>query len=546
MKEGSTFDRKSLRTVIGKTSDFPELARDCVAFANLRGGELHIGIEDDEKLPPCDQIIPEELPAKIIKRINELTYNVYVTTVVNTAENGGEYIILRVYNAASSIASTTKGEFLLRDGDASRPITPDELSRLLTDKPSFCWETKVVSKIRWEDCDRTKLSNFVYDIRNSDPRRVSEFIKNKSEFELLEYYLMVDQDGYLTNLGVLWIGKREQRARLMYAPAIQYIRYDSDGKKTFKEVWDDYSLNPKELIEAVWNYIPEWKESYEVSEGLWRKQISVYDEKVVREVLCNALAHRPYTTRGDIFINIYPDRMEVINPGLLPIGVTVSNILQKTIQRNDHLSRVFFALQLIEKEGSGWDLMYETLLSSGKEVPKPYEGDDSVKVVIKRNVISNETVRMFEYINDHYTISQKGLIAFGIIIQAKKIKVSELSAKLQLPQDERLRTYVKSLLDNEIIIATGRGKGVWYSVNPKLFFAAKSNSPTTLKTIEPYRLKALIIEDLRHHPDSLISEISKRLPDVEYADLERIVREMAHKEEITYQGGRKFRRYQNI
>ena len=89
-------------------------------------------------------------------------------------------------------------------------------------------------------------------------------------------------------------------------------------------------MNPQELIENIWQYIPDWKESYEISEGLWRKEIAAYDEKVVRELLCNAMVHRPYTMRGDVFIKFYTDRMTITNPGVLPIGVTVNNILQKT------------------------------------------------------------------------------------------------------------------------------------------------------------------------------------------------------------------------
>lgn len=45
MEENEVFDKKSLKTVVGKTADFGELAKDCVAFANVRGGHLHIGIE---------------------------------------------------------------------------------------------------------------------------------------------------------------------------------------------------------------------------------------------------------------------------------------------------------------------------------------------------------------------------------------------------------------------------------------------------------------------------------------------------------------------
>ena len=52
VKESQTYDRKSIRTVTGKTADFDEIAKDCVAFANRDGGHLDIGIEDDDELPP--------------------------------------------------------------------------------------------------------------------------------------------------------------------------------------------------------------------------------------------------------------------------------------------------------------------------------------------------------------------------------------------------------------------------------------------------------------------------------------------------------------
>ena len=71
MEENILQDKKSLKSVIGKTADFTELAKDCVAFANAKGGRLYIGIEDDDNLPPADQIIQVGLPERIIKRINE-------------------------------------------------------------------------------------------------------------------------------------------------------------------------------------------------------------------------------------------------------------------------------------------------------------------------------------------------------------------------------------------------------------------------------------------------------------------------------------------
>ena len=46
--EGQLLDQKSLRAVTGKTADWNEIAKDCIAFANATGGRLLLGIEDGQ------------------------------------------------------------------------------------------------------------------------------------------------------------------------------------------------------------------------------------------------------------------------------------------------------------------------------------------------------------------------------------------------------------------------------------------------------------------------------------------------------------------
>jgi hypothetical protein len=43
-------------------------------------------------------------------------------------------------------------------------------------------------------------------------------------------------------------------------------------------------------------------EHYELPDGLYRQHVPAYDEIVVRKLLVNALVHRPYPLRGDIFL----------------------------------------------------------------------------------------------------------------------------------------------------------------------------------------------------------------------------------------------------
>jgi ATP-dependent DNA helicase RecG len=506
--ETDTYDKKSLRLITDKTADWAELAKDCVAFANLRGGTIVLGIEDDAELPAANQKIPDNLPAQIQKRISELTVNVGVVATIETASNGGQYICLKVLYSSSTIASTTDGKYYYRSADNSVPLLPDELSRLFTDKPAFVWETKQVKSVPKNSFDEEKVAKFISAIRQSS--RVSQFVKQKTTEEILEHYLMSDGD-YLTNLGALWIGKRNDRAKLSYSPVIQFLKYDENGNRVNKIVWDDYSLNPAELIESVWTQIPDWKEGIEVADGMFRQFVPNYPEIVVRELLTNALVHRPYTTRGDVFINLYPDRLEITNPGLLPVGVTPQNILHKSLRRNEKLAQVFYDLKLMEREGSGFDKVYEILLLNGKKVPETQVGNDSVTVIVKRQIIKTETVSFLNRMNAEFQLNQRETICLGLITQQNSISALDFSKQLELQGNVKISDWLGRLPDLNIVQTKGNTRGAIYFVNPKILKDSGYKGKTNLKRIENHRLKELIYQDLLIYENSSISEIHQRI-----------------------------------
>ena len=70
--EGQLLDQKSLRAVTGKTADWNEIAKDCIAFANASGGRLLLGIEDGQDVPPSGQQIPADLPDTVRRKLAEL------------------------------------------------------------------------------------------------------------------------------------------------------------------------------------------------------------------------------------------------------------------------------------------------------------------------------------------------------------------------------------------------------------------------------------------------------------------------------------------
>ena len=510
MKENSIYDKKSLRTVVGKNADFNELAKDCVAFSNAEGGYIDIGIEDDDVLPPEGQKIPEGLATDIINKVYGKTQGVVLTAEVLTAENGGEYIKLHIVRNVNSPSATTSGKFFLRIGDQSKPITPEDISRLAEDKGCICWED-IVTKYGWQDADPDKLASFIKLLKKSD--RVSNFVKQKETKEILDFYYLTDPDSdKMTNLGVLFIGKQTQRGRIQNAPVIQCIKYDQNGEKVNKWLWDDYTMNPYEMINNVWERVPEWKESSEITEGMFRRNILAYPEKVVRELLSNSLVHRPYTVRGDIFINIHPDHIDVVNPGRLPLGVTVKNILHTTKKRNEHMAAVFYALHLMEREGSGYDMMYETLLANGKPIPVVTEGDDSVSVRVDRRIINEEVIKVMQHADQRYDVKQKQLICLGLIALHESLTATELIRILNLKDADELRSWLRLLIDKELVIGTSvHSKSKEYQVNPLLLKSSQFMGKTSLKRIEDYRIKELIKEDLKIYKVATAAEIQKRI-----------------------------------
>jgi ATP-dependent DNA helicase RecG len=542
MEENKNIDKKSLKFLNGKNTDWNELAKDCVCFANAQGGFIYIGIDDKASLPPEKQKITDRnLPDIIQKNIAHRSVNVGIAVTIEVAENKAEYIKIQIFRNAQTIASTTDGKYYIRVHDECKPVPPDEMARLAADKNAFVWEEQTTKKVPASQFDEVKRRVFLNDIRNS--QRVSRFIKEMDDEEILDFYF-IQKNGFLTNLGILWIGKRNDRASLLYPPAIQIIRYDDKDEKVWKLLLDDYFANPKGLLERVLNDVPDWQESVEVSEGMFRKNIPFFPIEVVRELVVNALVHRTYTTRGDIFINIFPDRLEIHSPGRLPFGVTPKNILSQSIRRNEHLSKIFYDLGLMEKEGSGYDLVYAKLLGSGKPLPIVKETDERVTVIVKKQFVSKEVVRLMDKASNEFSLKQKELISLGLLAQQQSYTALEISNILNQNEEVGLRNWLGRLMDLELVVKTGKGKGTQYAVNPEFIRKINFKGKTNLKNIEDYRLEELIYKDLTAYPNSGFGEIHQRIGmEINKHKVRRLLKQMVDNGQLKSEGVKKWTRY---
>jgi ATP-dependent DNA helicase RecG len=265
---------------------------------------------------------------------------------------------------------------------------------------------------------------------------------------------------------------------------------------------------------------------------------------VIRELVANALVHRPYTTRGDIFINLHPDHLEIHNPGLLPLGVTPANILQKTVRRNNLLAQVFHDLKLMEREGTGYDRIYETQLTQAKAIPQVREDQDRVIVRIERRILRPELVNFMASIDDQYSLNQRERIALGLIAQHGSLTALEFSHLLQIEGDDRARSWLGTLISKDIIKSRGQTRAVEYYVDHGILLSTKFRGRTTLKPIEDHRLEELIRTDLALFPSSSVSEIHGRIgSEIPAYKLKRCLESLRDHKDIDMEGRNRWARY---
>ena len=537
--EKQTTEYKSLLKIRTGDKGFKDLSVTCVALANAQGGRIFIGYDDKKKAPlPEQHVTPDEVNEAVTK-LRSLCFNVgLVASEICTDDTGSQYFIVSVSPSMHSVATTSDGRIYIRVADKCEPVRSEDLQRLGEEKGAYQWEL-VRTKYLLDGVALDALRQLANDIRKSS--RVRQHVKQMDDAELAENYHLVDE-GYLTNLGVLWLGTAKQRSSICYPATVQYIVYDVLERKVRKEEWQDNRLNPKELLLDIEQKAVELTYSYEFPNGLFRKQIRHYHPKLVRELLVNALAHKSYTISSDIMIKVFSDRLEISNPGGLPLGITKDNILHAKHRRNPNMIELLSALEMMEGEGSGYDLIYELNAMEAKNPPMIESSYNEVTVIQNAGIIDTELLPLLDFVLQNYQLTQKAFTAFGIIAREKKVFSTRLSAILQLQEEDRLRSYTDKLLKDNIIGRNGVKKGTQFFVNPQLIKNAKVNLKTTLKTVEPYVLRTLIMEDLRAHPKSKISEIAGRLPETDLQELRKMIYSMVDVELIT-EGARTDRRY---
>ena len=156
------------------------------------------------------------------------------------------------------------------------------------------------------------------------------------------------------NLGAILFARKLSDFKSLKRKTIRVIVYrKNDRTETIKEHEEisGYANGFENLINYINNVLP----ANEIIEQALRKNVTMYPELAVRELVANAIIHQDFFISGTApMIEIFKDRIEITNPGTSLIET--SRLLDSPPRsRNEALASFMRRIGICEERGSGVD-----------------------------------------------------------------------------------------------------------------------------------------------------------------------------------------------
>lgn len=305
-----------------------------------------------------------------------------VYSILNIEMDGNSVVVLEVQSATNTTMQYKGIEYIFDDNTLNVlndfPEIEKQLWRNIADTESF--EAKPAKNnvsaeeiVKLLDCQKlfTMLS-MPY------PNNPSEIIAKLIE---LRFVSEKNTGKYtITNLGALLLAKRLKWFETVEYKAVRVLQYSgADITKPAKEQigGKGYIVGFEGLVDYIMGKLP----TCEHIEGAIRKNICVYPTLSIRELVANALIHQDLNEKGSPIVSIFPDHIEITNPGK-PLIRFDRFIDHPPCSRNEALAAAMRKVGICEERGSGYDKVISYVEKYNLPAPVITEYERSTKVCL--------------------------------------------------------------------------------------------------------------------------------------------------------------------
>jgi len=335
------------------------LAKEIVAFANSGGGSILVGVEDDGRITGLDnsKAFPDW-----IANITRNNVNPPLDSVVNLISIKGKAVgVIDVPKGKDKPYQTNNAQFLIRIGATNRVASINELMRLFQQAGVFHFDATSVNK--------TSLSNLNFSSLDKYLAQYSIDFSSEDDRATLLGNMDIMQGDLLTVSGLLMFGINPQK--FMDNACISYAHYN--GTEIGDELIDKQVIEgtlPEQIDKALVVLKNNIKKPSKIEGGKRSDNPEQYSDKVLRELIVNAVIHRNYSIMGSrIRIFQFDDRLEFISPGRLPNTISIEKLRYGVSYASNPVILKFLEnMRYADKLGRGLPLVYQEAKRLGKKV----------------------------------------------------------------------------------------------------------------------------------------------------------------------------------
>jgi len=339
-----------------------DLAKELVAFTNLVGGMVLLGVGDDGNLFGVTRANLEEWVMTTCRdKIRPAIIPFY--EVIREVEPGKDVAVVRVTRGydVHSLWHNNGNRYFIRVGTQSREATQEELRRLFQQRGAIRAELRPVSGATLADLDPRRRRDYFERVRE---QAVPADDEEAGWRTLLVNTEIMTEEGVSVG-GMLLFGMMPNR----------FLPHAGIDAAAFSGTEKDYAVLERRalrgpmaplldasgaivengVVEQALEFVCRNARGTTVLERGRRVERPAYPPEVLREGIVNALIHRDYLLSStDVELSIYRDRLEIISPGRLPNGITPDRMRAGTrAYRNQLLKEVMHDYGYLEHMGMG-------------------------------------------------------------------------------------------------------------------------------------------------------------------------------------------------
>ena len=415
----------------GQTLEFKEstksllpIIKAVVAFANTAGGVIVIGVEDkSKKIIGIEGVLDEE--ERLVNAISDSIEPFLVPDIEIQNFRNKELIIINIPHTAGPFYIKSEGPekgVYIRSGSTNRRADLNMLENLKLYARKISFDEKACLELQTVNLDWDLIKK-VFSWINKEPNTDQAY----------NLGLLVDYFGrqYPSNGAVILFAKN--RLSLFPDAHIKCVRFKGKNKSEMQNYLDinGYLING---IEEAINFIENHTRTGIKIGRIKRVEFFQYPLQAIREAVINAVVHTDYAIQGSsIMISIFDDRLEITNPGGIPLGITLERALAGASRvRNRVIARVFRELKIIEQWGSGLQRIIESCLKYG--LKKPLFEDFYSEFVVtlyaekekETNLYADKKI-LVDYLNENERIStQEAAKLWKIVPRTARTKLKYL------------------------------------------------------------------------------------------------------------------------